>query len=79
MKKCEICGKRRKRVLRVRVLGIEDADVCRGCALDMNRNITPERWRAAERKAGIANAPHEPRRDSGVVLDGSVGNLEVKP
>ena len=58
MKRCELCRKRRKRVLRVRLLGIEDCDACRRCAME-HCNVTPEQWLRVEKKLSIANGKDE--------------------
>lgn len=42
--KCEVCGHRRKQVLRMR--WVETFTVCRTCAIDRH-GVTPERWRKA--------------------------------
>jgi len=42
--KCEVCGHRRKQVLRMRWM--ETFTVCRTCAID-RYSVTPEQWRKA--------------------------------
>jgi len=44
LKKCDVCGKRRKRV--VRMLWIETFDICRTCAIDRH-GVTPKQWQKA--------------------------------
>ena len=52
MKRCELCRKRRVRVLRVRVIGVEECDVCRRCAMDQC-NVSARQWIEAEKRMAM--------------------------